>query len=313
MHRYILRKLALMIPSVFAVVTIVFVVIRIAGGDPARAILGDDADMDVIQAFREKYGLDAPMPVQYINYLAGLLRGDLGISFSTSQPVLDSYMAMLPSTVELIIGAVFFMVIIGIPLGLLAAIQHDRMADHITALFSTVLLGFPVFFLGIVLLVVFGANLGWFPVLGAGEPGDVGDRIHHLILPALALGLVEGSRVLRVTRTSILSVLRQDYVRTARAKGLSEPAVILGHALRNALIPVVILIGLQIAHLLAGAILTETVFNRPGIGRLLVGAIRARDYPLVQSGLLIYGVMVVLVNLVADLSITFIDPKVKYE
>lgn len=312
MHRYVFRKLVLMIPSVFAVVTIVFLVLRFAGGDPATAILGDDVGVDVKAAFRAKYGLDQPLPVQYVMYLGGILTGNLGTSFISNRPVIETYLQMLPSTVELIVGAVIISILIGLPLGVLAALRRNSFVDYVCTILSTTLLGFPGFFLAILLLLVFAVNLRWFPVLGTGDPGNWLDRLHHLVLPALALGLVDGARVFIVTRASVLNILGEDYVRTARAKGMRERRVVFLHALRNALIPIVVLVGLEIASSFAGAVLVETVFNRPGVGRLLVGGITARDYPLVQSGLLIYGVLIVVVNLITDLMIGVVDPKVSY-
>jgi ABC-type dipeptide/oligopeptide/nickel transport system permease component len=313
MQKYILRKLLLFIPTLLIVVTIVFVVIRIAGGDPAYAMLGEDVAASVRDTFRHEHGLDRPLWEQYISYLSGLVTGDLGESFASGRPVWSSYMEMLPYTLELIAASVFFSLIIGIPLGIISAIRANTSVDHLLTALSTVILGFPVFFLAIVLLLVFAVYFDLFPVLGIGEPGNPVSRLHHLILPALALGLVHGAQLLRLTRSAMINSLQNDYMRTARAKGLGERRVIIVHALRNAWIPIVTIVGLDIATALAGSVLTETVFNRPGVGKLLVGAIHARDYPLVQSGIVIFASLVIVVNLLVDMSLGFVDPRISYE
>ncbi|MCZ7568380.1 MAG: ABC transporter permease [Ardenticatenaceae bacterium] len=313
MNRYVIRKFLLLIPTAFVVVTVVFWTMHLAPGDPAVAILGDDADSETLEAFRARYDLNRSLMVQYASYLRGLAKGDLGVSYENNRSVLSSYFEMLPYTIDLIVVATVFSVLIGIPLGTISALRYNSLVDYTTTIFSSMLIAFPIFFLGILLLLVFAAHLNIFPVLGGGDLSHLGSRVRHLILPALSLGLVEGARVLRVTRTSMLNVLSEAYITTARAKGLSSRRINYVHALRNALIPITTLVGIHITVLLAGSILTETVFNRPGIGRLLVGAIHARDYPMVQSGLLIYAILVVLVNLLVDLAVGFIDPRVRYE
>jgi ABC-type dipeptide/oligopeptide/nickel transport system permease component len=312
MHRYILRKLLIMVPTVFAVVTLVFVIMHVAAGDPAAAILGEESTVEIRQAFRAKYGLDRPLWVQYISYLTDLAHGNLGISYINNQPVLSNYLEMLPYTIDLIVAAIALGLLIGIPLGTISALKRNSLIDYTATMFSMSIIGFPVFFLGILLLYVFAVRVDLFPVLGGGDLSDPVSRLRHLVLPALSLALVEGARVLRVTRTSVINVLSQDYIRTARAKGLRERRINYVHALRNALIQITTFVGVQTTVLLAGSILTEIVFNRPGLGRLLVGAIHARDYPLIQSGLLIYAVLVVLVNLLVDVANCVIDPRIRY-
>jgi peptide/nickel transport system permease protein len=248
---------------------------------------------------------------QFLDYLARLLRGDLGVSIASRQPVADQIAARLPSTATLAIAGVLMSVVIGVPLGVLSATMRGRVADFVTLVISSFGVAAPPFWIGILLSTAFAIHLGWLPAIGGGEPGDTGSILRALVLPATALGLSGMALVARMTRSSMLDVLSEDYVRTARAKGLGERAVVYKHGLRNAAIPIVTVIGLNFGHLLGGTIVMETVFARPGIGKLLLDAILGRDYPVVQGVTLVIAVSFVLVNLLTDLTYPFFDPRLK--
>ncbi len=350
MTGYIVRRLLGLIPVLFGVTLLIFAITRVIPGDPAVAMLGQRSSPELRERLRADLGLDRPLwfnveqasetgsigalfDSQYFDYMGGLLSGDLGRSIYTRIPVRESLSNRFPATLELTLIAMFFAVLIGVPAGVWAALRRGSLAD--TAVMTIALSGvsFPVFWLAIILIYIFAVNLGWFPPSGRLTPGiplqpitglylldsllrgnftAAWDVLRHLILPAIALGTIPLAIVVRMTRSSMLEVLGQDYVRTARAKGLGERSVVNKHALRNALLPVVTVIGLSFGTLLSGAILTETVFSWPGIGRWVYDAIAMRDYPVIQGGVLFVAFLFVLVNLLVDLTYSLIDPRIQY-
>lgn len=313
MVRYVSRRLVVAIPTLIAVYTLVFLFIRVAPGDPAVAALGDYASAEAVQALRERMGLNAPLWVQFARTLAGYLRGDLGHSLITNLPIGVQIATALPHTLELTFAGVLIGGLLGIPLGIVAAVHRNRLADYLSRILSLAGISVPAFYLGILLILAFAVQLRWFPVMGAGDFSDPIRNLRHLALPALSLGIIMTSFVARMTRSCFLNVLREDYVRTARAKGLGERVVILIHSLRNALIPVVAVLGTQTALLIGDSVMTEVVFSRPGMGKLVVQAMLQRDYIALQSLIVVYGSLVVLINLATDLSYGLIDPRIRYD
>jgi ABC-type dipeptide/oligopeptide/nickel transport system permease component len=306
MIRYISFRLLLALPALWLIVTMVFMLAHIVPGDPVAQMLGEGARADDLQQLRHTLGLDLPIPVQYGRYLAGVVHGNLGESFRFQQPVLQVVISHYPATLELAFVALLVCAGIGIPAGLMAAQHRGTSADHAIGVLTLFGLSVPNFALGPVLILVFSVMLGWLPVSGRGGP-------LHLILPAVTLGAALAAILTRMVRTSVIEELSSDYVRTARAKGLSESAVLFRHAFRNALIPIITILGLQFGTLLAGTIVTESIFSWPGIGRLAVQAISARDYPLLQGCILMIAVSYVVVNLLTDLVYAFVDPRVRFE
>jgi ABC-type dipeptide/oligopeptide/nickel transport system permease component len=306
MTRFIAFRLLLALPALWLILTMVFLLAHIVPGDPVQQMLGDGARAEDLQQLRHALGLDLPLGVQYGRYLGGVFRGDLGESFRFQQPVLRVVASHYPATLELAIVALFVCAAIGIPAGMLAAQRRGRPADHAIGLLTLFGLSVPNFALGPVLILVFSVLLGWLPVSGRGG-------ISHLVLPAITLGAALAAILTRMVRTSVMEELSSDYVRTARAKGLSESAVLFRHAFRNALIPILTILGLQFGTLLAGTIVTESIFSWPGVGRLAVQAIQARDYPLLQGCILMIAVSYVLVNLLTDLVYGLVDPRVRFE
>jgi ABC-type dipeptide/oligopeptide/nickel transport system permease component len=306
MIRYISFRLLLALPALWLIVTMVFMLAHIVPGDPVAQMLGEGARADDLQQLRHTLGLDLPIPVQYGRYLAGVVHGNLGESFRFQQPVLQVVISHYPATLELAFVALLVCAGIGIPAGLMAAQRRGTSTDHAIGIFTLFGLSVPNFALGPVLILAFSVMLGWLPVSGRGGP-------LHLILPAVTLGAALAAILTRMVRTSVIEELSSDYVRTARAKGLSESAVLFRHAFRNALIPIITILGLQFGTLLAGTIVTESIFSWPGIGRLAVQAISARDYPLLQGCILMIAVSYVVVNLLTDLVYAFVDPRVRFE
>lgn len=313
MHRYILRRLILAVPTVFLVLTFVFFLVRIVPGDPAIAILGDFASEAALEQFREQMGLKDPLHVQYIRFLVDIAKGDLGKSMVTGLPVRQQLSQALPYTLELTGVGVVIGLVLGIPLGIAAGIKRNTWVDYAIRFLSLSGLSVPAFVLAIALIMLFSIRLGWFPVISTGTGVDLLDHLKQLFLPALTLGLIMTSYVARVTRSSFLSVLHEDYVRTARAKGVSEPRVISKHALKNGLIPVITLVGLYAGVLIGSSVMTEIVFNRPGLSSMIVGAMTRRDYTALQSLLVVFALMVVIINLVTDLLYGLADPRIRYD
>ncbi len=306
MIRYISIRLLFALPALWLILTMVFLLAHIVPGDPVAQMLGEGARAEDLTQLRHALGLDLPLPVQYGRYLSGVLHGNLGESFRFQQPVLKVVVEHYPATLELAAVALLICALIGIPAGVLAAHKRGERTDHAVAILTLFGLSVPNFALGPVLILLFSVVLGWLPVSGRGG-------ISHLILPAFTLGAALAAILTRMVRTSVIEELSADYVRTARAKGVSESAVLFRHALRNALIPILTILGLQFGSLLAGTIVTESIFSWPGIGRLAVQAIGARDYPLLQGCILLIAVSYVFVNLLTDLVYALVDPRVRFE
>jgi len=306
MIRYFGLRLLFALPALWLILTMVFLLAHIVPGDPVQQMLGEGARAEDLQQLRHALGLDLPVPVQYAHYVGGILRGDLGESLRFQQPVLRVILSRYPATLELATVALLVCAAIGIPAGLLAAQRRGTPTDRAVGVFTLFGLSVPNFALGPVLILFFSVILGWLPVSGRGSP-------LHLVLPAITLGAALAAILTRMVRTSVMEELSSDYVRTARAKGLSESAVLFRHAFRNALIPILTILGLQFGTLLAGTIVTESVFSWPGIGRLSVQAIEARDYPLLQGCILLIAVSYVFVNLLTDFVYALVDPRVRLE
>jgi len=307
---FVLRRLAFACVTLFAVLTLVFVLVRIVPGDPAQLILGDQASREAIEALRHRLGLDLPIGEQYLVFLAGALRGDWGVSLVSGQPVIGEVMKVLPWTIQLTVLSLVLGIAIGVPAGVYAAVRRNRSADYAVRIASLLGLSFPPFVAAIILLLLFAIALPWFPVISA-RTGSLGAWFQSITLPAVSLGLITAAYITRVTRSAMLEVLSEDFVRTARAKGVPWQAVVWRHALRNALIPIITVIGLYLGILIGNSVLTEIVFSRPGLGKLLIGALNQRDYPMLQGMMVIYTLIVVLVNLLTDLAYGFADPRVK--
>ena len=349
MTAYVFRRLLGLIPVLFGVSLLIFAITRLIPGDPAVALLGQRATPQALEQLRTDLGLNQPMWInveaaqergfgglfdsQYFIYMSDLLSGDLGRSIFSRIPVADSLEARFPATIELTLFAMGFALVLGIPAGVWAALNRGKVQDTIVMTIALSGVSFPVFWLAIILIYLFAVVLGWLPPSGRlsvmsnlepitglyvldsilrGNMVALRDAARHLVLPAVALGTIPLAIVVRMTRSSMLEVLSQDYVRTARSKGLAERLVVNKHALRNALLPVVTVVGLSFGTLLSGAILTETVFSWPGIGRWVYDAISARDYPIIQGGVLFIAFVFVLINLLVDLSYAFIDPRIQY-
>lgn len=313
MTGYLVRRVLLCIPILLAVLTLVFLLVRVAPGDPAVAALGDYASKEAVEALREKMGLNAPLYVQYFRFLGGLLHGDLGRSLITSKPVATQIASVLPYTLELTISGIILGSILGVPLGILTALKRNSVVDYMGRVFSLTGLSVPAFYLGIMLLLLFPIKLGIFPVVGGGDLSNIGETLYYLFLPALTLALIMMSYVTRMTRSSMLDILNEDYVRTARAKGLRERIVVYKHVLRNALLPILSVVGMFSIVLIGSSVMTEVVFSRPGLGKMLVGAMKQRDYIMLQSIMVIFSSIVVFINLFTDLAYGIVDPRIRYD
>jgi peptide/nickel transport system permease protein len=313
MIRYLASRLAGMVVVMLIVATLVFFITRLAPGDPAAVMLGEQATAADIANLRATYGLDRPLPVQFAYWLKELVHGNLGQSIFLQRPVTQALAERTEPTFFLTAFSLGIALLIGVPCGIAAAVWRGKAVDQVFSAFAMLGASIPSFWLGLILMQIFAVGLGWFPVAGYGEPGvALAQRLHHLILPAIVLGVVNSALILRFTRASMLDVLGDDHIRTARAKGMSEARVVLHHALRNALIPVITVVGLTFALLIGGAIVTETVFGLPGVGNLVVSAVLRRDYPVIQGALLVIAALYVLINLSIDLLYLAIDPRVKY-
>jgi glutathione transport system permease protein len=310
MTAFLIRRGAFAVVTLFAVLTLVFVIVRILPGDPAQLVLGDQASREAIEALRAKLGLDQPIPVQYAGFLINALRGDWGVSMVTGQPVLAEVLDVLPWTIDLTLVSLALGVALGVPLGVWAAVRRNRFVDYAVRMASLAGLSFPAFVSAIILLLLFAIEFHWFPVISA-RKGSLQAWAQSITLPAISLGLNSAAYITRVTRSAMLEVLSEDYVRTARAKGSSERIVVWRHALRNALIPIVTVAGLYTSTLIGNSALTEIVFSRPGLGKLLVGALSQRDYTMLEGMMVVYTLAVVVVNLLSDLAYGFVDPRVK--
>ena len=302
MLNFVVRRLAQLVLVVLGVSTVVFLVLRLTG-DPVALMLPPEATVQEVAAMRRALGFDAPLYVQYLRFLGNLLRGQLGDSLRYGQPALGLVLERLPATLELAGSAQGFALLLAIPMGVLSAIRRDTVFDSAASFLTLIGQAVPIFWLGMVLIVTFSVQRHWLPAFGRGG-------FEHLILPAIALGVHGAAMTSRLLRSAMLEVLSSDYLRTARAKGVAEYRVVMKHAFKNALLPVITVIGLQFAHLLSGSVVTETVFAWPGVGRLIVQAISNRDYPLVQAGVLVMAFVFVLANLLVDIAYAYIDPRV---
>ncbi|WP_255990047.1 ABC transporter permease subunit [Chitinolyticbacter albus] len=334
MIQFLLKRLGVVIPTFLGITVLAFALIHVIPGDPVLVMLGErNIDPTYYREAMHRLGLDLPLWQQYLHYLGNLLQGDLGTSIKTNIPVLQEFLALFPATLELSLAAMGFALVFGLAAGIVAAVKRGTVVDH--TVMGAALTGYsmPIFWWGLILIMVVSVHLGLTPVSGridieydiapitglmlidtliSGEPGAFVSALEHLILPAIVLGTIPLAVIARMTRSAMLEVLREDYIRTARAKGLSRSRVILKHALRNALMPVVTVIGLQVGTMLAGAVLTETIFSWPGIGKWLIDAIGARDYPVVQGGILLIASMIILVNLLVDLLYGVINPRIRH-
>ena len=333
MLRYVVRRLLLLVPILLGVSILIFFWVHALPGNPASALLGERATPKLVKQYKERYGLDRPLPLQYVDYLKVTVHGDLGTSITTRRTVASEIRRRFPATIELAVAAMIFAIGIGLPLGFFAAKHYGGVFDNLSLIGSLIGISIPIFFLAIILKYIFAVRLGWLPSVGredvlltADHPTGfyvldgiitrnwtaLWDAIQHLILPAIALGSIPLAIIMRITRASVLDVQNEDYVRTARAKGLSPNTVDRRHVLRNALLPVSTIIGLQTGLLLSGAVLTETVFAFPGMGSWVRDAIFNSDYPALQGGILFLAVVFVLVNLLVDISYAIINPRIRY-
>jgi len=333
MLKFVVRRLLLLIPILIGLSILVFIWIRALPGGPAQALLGERATPETIAQIERQYGLDEPVYVQYLKYIKRTVHFDFGVSTQSRRPVTEELSERFPATIELALAAMLFSVIFGIPLGFIAGKRYGTWLDHSSLLASLVGISIPIFFLAILLKYVFAVKLGWLPTVGrisvlinidhptnfyvidailAGDMEALWDVLEHLILPAIALGTIPLAIIARITRAAVLDVQNEDYVRTARAKGLAPGIVDRRHIFRNALLPVATIIGLQTGLLLSGAVLTETVFAWPGMGTWLVNAIDNRDFPVLQGGILFVALVFVLVNLIVDVSYAVINPRIRY-
>jgi peptide/nickel transport system permease protein len=312
--RYVIRRVAAFAVTLLFVSVLVFVVVRVLPGDPAELILGVERDPQTLARLRESLGLDRPLPVQYVEWLAGAVRGDLGTSIQYDVPVARLIVSRLPVTLPLTLLAAAFMIAVAVPLGVYAATRYRRTADYLAMVVSQLGIAVPSFWSGLLLILFFSVYLGWFRSGGfEGWSSGVWPGVKSLLLPAVALGLFQAAVLVRATRSAVLDVMREDFVRTARAKGLPERRVIALHTLRNAMIPIITVIGLQLGQLMAGSIVLESVFALPGLGRLALGAISARDLPVVQGVTMFVATTIVFINFAVDMAYAVVDPRIKYD
>jgi peptide/nickel transport system permease protein len=304
MLRFVTKRIIITIPVLLGVTIIIFTMMFFTPGDPARLILGDQATKDQVLELRNQMGLNDPFFIQYFNYLKGLFKGDLGTSYVTGMPVMNELAARLPVTAKLALFSILFAILVGVPAGILSAVKQYSILDNVTTVFALLGITMPNFWLALLLILFFSVALKLLPASGLYGP-------EYYIMPVIGISAASIATITRMTRSSMLEVIRQDYIRTARAKGLSETKIIFKHALKNALIPIITVIGLQFAGALGGAVVNEQVFAIPGIGKLMLDAIKSRNYPLVQGGVLLIALMFSFVNLAVDLIYAFVDPRIK--
>ena len=313
MISYALKRLGFAIVTLLLVLTCVFVLVHIIPGDPAQVIVGEQASEEAAAATRTRLGLDQPLYVQYFTFMTQFLRGDFGNSMITNRSVLHEITTVLPWTLELTFAALILGLVLGVPAGVLAAVRRNQVSDFLMRIVSLIGLSAPAFVGAIVLMMVFAVNLRWFPVISGAGGDSIGEHIRNMVLPTVSLALFMVAYITRVTRSAMLEVLNQDFVRTARAKGAPAGVVVWKHALGNCLIPITTVVGLYLGILIGNSVLTEIVFNRPGLGKLILTALSQRDYTLLQGLIVVYTLVVVLVNLVTDLTYGFLDPRVQYK
>ena len=327
MSKYIIRRLLYLILILIGVSLIVFMLVHLAPGDPVRIMLGEDASPAEVERLRENYGLDQPLHIQYFRWAGNVLQGDLGTSIRQRRPVTELIFARMPATFELALMGMLFSIIVAIPLGIIAAIKQSTWVDFSTMILALIGVSMPSFWIGLMLLTHLALRVDILPLFGRGPSLFVGissifttgsfltliNSLRFLILPAISLGIIQTALLTRLTRSSMLDVLRADYIRTARSKGLGERVVVTRHALRNALLPVVTVLGIRLGAMLGGSIIIETVFAWPGVGRLIYNAISQRDFPIVQAGTLLLAVAFSLANLLVDISYAYLNPRIRYD
>jgi len=314
MRNYLLKRLAQTIPVLFGISVLVFSMLHLAPGDPADLLLGSESTPESVAQLRQEMGLDRPLPVQYVAWASRIVQGDFGRSTVLNREVLPEILKRFKNTLVLTSGALVFAIVFGIGIGILAAVFHQTLFDSVAMLIALAGISMPTFFTGIVAILFFAMGLQILPSAGMypARGGDFFDLLRHLLLPAVTLGAVSAAILARMTRSAMLEVIQQDYVRTARAKGAGEHRVVWVHALRNASITIVTVLGMQIGYLLGGSVITEAVFSWPGLGQLMVRAIQARDYPMVQGGVLLIAMSFVFINLAVDLIYAWLDPRIRY-
>lgn len=309
MHKYILKRLLMLIPVILGVTFIVFFILNLSPGDPAAMILGEQATAEALEMKREELGLNDPLLVRYFNYMIDLFHGDMGVSYRNSISVWEQVTDRFPNTAVLAVAGILVALLIGIPLGILSAKKQNTIVDNVSMVLSLIGVSMPNFWFGLLVVMLFALKLGWLPSQGMGE--GFWPLIKSLILPALTLGTGSAGTIARMTRSSMLEVIRQDYISTARAKGVDEKTVTFQHMLKNALIPIITAVGLQFGSLLGGAMLTETVFSWPGLGRLMVENIKSKDIPMVLGCVVFLATTFTIVNLIVDIIYAFVDPRIK--
>ena len=302
----------MVIPTLLGIATVVFIIVRLAPGNPAEILMGDYATPEALALLQQKMGLDQPVIYQYGIFIWSLLQGDFGRSFATNRLVLPEIIRHLPYTLELAGVAVILSVLIGLPAGIISAVKKDTLFDRVSMVAALFLAAMPLFWLGVLLMLFFSIRLGWFPIIGAGDPTSL-NAIKYLVLPSIALAGTPMAILARITRSNVLEIIQQDFVKVARAKGLAERRIVLKHILKNAMIPVTTIIGLNMGQLLGGSVVIEMVFARPGLGKLLIDSIHARDYLQVQGTVIVIAALFVLINLLVDLSYSLFDPRVRYQ
>ncbi len=333
MTKYFIRRIIYLVPVLIGVSVLAFLLIHLIPGDPAQIILGERATPEALAELRKNLGLNDPLYVQYLRFAGNILQGDFGRSVITNSLVLEELTTYFPATLELSIAAMLIAIAVGVSAGVIAAVKQYSWFDNLSMLGALMGVSFPIFWLGLMMIWLFGLVLGWLPpsarldpsihlatitniyfldAILTGNGAALKDVLLHLVMPAFALATIPMAVIARMTRSSMLEVMRQDYIRTARAKGLTEWVIVLKHALKNAFLPVITVIGLQFGSLMGGAVLTETIFSWPGIGRMMYHAIMSRDFPMVQGGILAIAIVFVLVNLAVDMLYTFIDPRIRY-
>ncbi|HLQ72912.1 MAG TPA: ABC transporter permease [Bacillota bacterium] len=313
MGKFILSRFLNMIPTLLIVAVIVFLITRMIPGDPAAVMLGPQASVDDVEALTEQLGLNEPLVKQFTTYVGDILKGDFGTSITYNRPIVDIIMDRFPNTVILAASALLIAFLVGVPAGIISASRHNSLIDYFVMLVSLVGVSMPVFWLGVMLVLYFSVNLGWFPATGMGSMNDgIVPFLKHLILPSITLATIPMAEFARITRSSMLEVVSQDYIKSARAKGLSEWIVIVKHAFKNALTPLLTVLGLQVSMMLGGAVLTETIFSWPGMGLLIIDAIEKRDFIVVQSTVLFIAFIFVVVNLIVDILYKIVNPRVDY-
>lgn len=314
MIKMILKRIFQLIPVLLITMSMTFVITRVLPGNPAVSILGPQATAEDIAKMEEEMGLHDPMPVQYINYMKRILTGDLGTSYRYNRPVADLIFEKLPNTLQIALVSLIIALLIGVPVGIISAVKQYSAFDYISMIAALIGVSMPSFWLGLMLVLIFSVNLGWFPTMGMGVISNgIGDVISHLFLPSLCLSFGSMANFARISRSSMLEVIDQDYMKAVRAKGIRENVVIIKHGLKNALPPIVTVLGMRIAALMTGAIMIETIFAWPGIGRLIVDAINNNDFEMIQGTVLFMAILYVTVNLVVDIIYLYINPKVSYE